>query len=285
MAKYFIGKRVSPSFEYQENNTTISYQLSERWRNTGRSHEVSCKISSIIEGSHEVGTEITEIKVFNEHLESTLGIEGIASLKAHIEASSSIQFTLIKKDICKDIFNIPAPGCGTSYVTLYQFVRDFQFTTIKNRAFRKPLITTHSLCEFTKEYSLQFEFDPNHPVCPCNEIDTEKGSEILIFKIGIFSIRIDAFWNSKQQLVTKIGDNLLHIEHQELLNGSTTVKLEKLPKEFKEISGIQQDDVIAEVEIEQAVQLMDSDSQLQNYTNTIEDSVNAILQHSYQDKI
>ena len=62
------------------------------------------------------------------------------------------------------------------------------------------------------------------------------------------------------------------------------MELEKFPKEFQVISGIKQDIVVAEVEIEKEFQLTDLDIHTQGFNMATEGDTDSFLQDSQIDK-
>jgi hypothetical protein len=133
---------------------------------------------------------------------------------------------------------------------LFQLVRDYKFTITKRRKWRKDLVTSNDVREFTFHYDMLVEDDPDDPACPCDDDIKKDSSEFVGLTLGRLGIRIDAFWDTNGHLVFRLGQQAYRIEPASLKHASASVQLRGVPDLIRHLSGIEADDLTATAELE-----------------------------------
>jgi len=255
MDKYFSGFRHHGPFEATIGNEKVYYSCSESWLDADRSCTIRCKAGATFSYAKTIGIEEKEVESFNSFVEATLGSEHIASLKSHIEAETSREFTLKRTETEKDEFTFPAPGCGRQTYFLYQLVRDHQITVEKQRwgGLAKPLITSASLREKTSNFDVREEVDRNDRACPCPAATDAGPADVLRFQIGNLSLRVDCYEENDRSLSVMIGRHTLKAQpvDPEVRDGQYRMPIvsRQLPELFWNLSGIRKKNIEVEASL------------------------------------
>jgi hypothetical protein len=138
MSVYFPGTRMEGPFQAKLGRNMVEYQYTERL-NQDRSHTVRCGQSSKLVFSLTIGTSRSESEAFKDFVEGSLGSSAFASFKSHVESTVNTEFTVSRSTTETHEFNCPAPPCGRQTNTLYQLVRDYDFTLTKQRRLWGPV--------------------------------------------------------------------------------------------------------------------------------------------------
>lgn len=247
--RYFDGTKVAGPHSYKVTGATVHYQIVSRWLSTGRSHTVRCGVSSTMGGTHEEGIEISAIDRLSAILGSSLGVEGLASLKSEIESVIEKQVGWHAKRTNTDTYNIPAPECGCQTWLLVQLVRDYRFTIETPRRFRRPRIENTDIHEKTDHYDLLLDDDTEDVNCPCGKRSGTDANEVLALRTGNLGIRVDANLTPDGQYEFRIGPQQYSVSAAAVSRAPTMIALVSIPDIVRQLSGIQEHDVVAEVQI------------------------------------
>lgn len=209
MDSYFAGKKISGPYTFSEGKSHVTYTATASWYNVGRSITLRCGQNGEMEYTRTAGIETNEMERLRSQIEATIGLEGVASLKSQVEASLQTSVSFSESTSESDVFQLSAPACGNQTSYIYQLHRNHHFVIQTPRFLRKPSIVSHQVNEATHHYDLRLERDPHDPACPCESAKTAKGSEVLAFKIGKLTLRVDAFWRSKNELEFSIGNEII----------------------------------------------------------------------------
>jgi len=246
--KYYLGSKVSGPYAHKSGKATIHYQVVASWHSTGRSHTVRCKLSTSMGGSHEEGVEVTELERFTETVGHSIGVEGIAALKSDMESATEIQVAWQKRKTNTDTFNIPGPECGSQTWGLFQLVRDYRFIVETRGWFGRSRFHTTELREKTFHYDMLVQDDPDDPACPCPKFDRDKG-EILSLLIDRLGMRLDAFLADNNQYRFRIGPKTYAVDAAAVHLQPVTLTLEDAPQIIRELSGIGDATIQAQVDV------------------------------------
>jgi hypothetical protein len=192
MTKYFEGIRTHGPYVFGLDGRQVKYSLYERWINTGIGQTIRCGIPGNMKITRQVGFEKKQITGFKDFIEGSIGIDKIASIKARLEDSASVEISETAQQIIEREFPLPAPECGSQTTIAYQLIKNHEFVITKPRRFRKPAVHSFTLREETQNFDLSVWRDKDDPQCPCDNAEEKRDNEIISIRLGNLNIRIDA---------------------------------------------------------------------------------------------
>jgi hypothetical protein len=251
MTKYFEGIHTSEPYSFILDGRQIKYLLHRRWINTGWGQTVRCNIPAVMKIEYEVGFEKKVMAGFKTFIEGSIGVDKLASVKSHVETNLSISISETEKRAIKRDFTLPAPECGSQTVSLYRETWEHEFIVTKPRFFMRPSVKAYVLPEDTQNFDLQVLHDKDDPACPCGD-SINKPNEIFSLKIGSLSLRIDGKKNDADQSIKfDVGKKTFEFAFSSF-PFTANITMDELPEIFAFLSGVDGDQVVAEISIEQS---------------------------------
>lgn len=197
MAVYFSGRKPigESSLQLDSGRARVDIRVFERWddidiSSVGRCGEPATCIVEKAEGLSE-----KSIQSLKGVIESSLGVEGLAAVKAQIEEVVGKEIQWNRSMTVTKEFKTPSPRCGRALITIYELRREYEVTYLelrkyffKNDVWDKKW--TRTLLQETNKHDGLPDIEEFDELCGCPNAKYPEYDGRLCFDLGNLSFRV-----------------------------------------------------------------------------------------------
>jgi hypothetical protein len=173
MAEYYPERRlVRELFEIpiEKDKTKVMCAIYERW-NYLRHFDCKCKSKTTLKLGKTEGLSVGANATFQGSIEKTLGVPGVASLKASLTATVGITVNWTQSKTEELTTECNPPKCGECDITIYQMIREYDLAIYKRGGFFKDGVWDRKwgglLPEEIGSFTQVADCVEQHPSCKC----------------------------------------------------------------------------------------------------------------------
>lgn len=231
----FKEKSYGP-YEYEIDKTKIVHSCREHWIKSHQRIPARCGISGTMEFQSSHGILRRELISLESTLEGTIGAKDLATLKSKVTEKFGAEIAISEETSKKLSLSCPAVRCGSAIYHLYNLVRDHRFDFYRSRLFRRPSVTTETIREFSSEYEMLIESEPDDPNCPCApELGRIGGGLVRLFAKRLrITLEYDRMPDGTLQFQIGMQPYLLN-------SNLIDLRVSSLPQSWAELAGLSVD--------------------------------------------
>lgn len=236
MAVYFSGRRELGRFSMMfDNRAVLECAVFERWEDIDNSLTAWCGSEGTIEIATEVGLTERDHVTLTNTVSTSLGLEGVASLKAKVEEVVTHEVAWRVGEKITHMVKFTAPECGRSSHIVYQKVREYELAYFRRRLLRPPESWDRLLRERTKSYDVLPDLEEYVERCGCDEpvrVQQRSVWRRMIIDLGNVSARVPVRVDPDGMDVLFFGE-VLRVETQPLDEFSASLPTDVVPELLK----------------------------------------------------
>lgn len=188
MAEYFLGRREIASFtiELDRGNAVLKCNVAEYWSPI-INDSARCGATLTYELAKKTGIKESEKVAFENSLNASIGVKGIAQIKAvtRQNVATEIYWETIQEEKRTVVF--PSPECGRYTALQYQKLRDYHFIFQEKKWFHKNSWQSY-FTEHTKSYHDDSKTIDPDPSCSCKSNGPSDFDGLLHIDFGEMSM-------------------------------------------------------------------------------------------------
>ena len=200
MSKYFPGRQDVTSFilSLHGGSARLSCNIAAKWE-TIVQDEVRCSGSGSYRETKRIGLKKSDRKALDSVIQSSIGIQGLASLGAEIKSHLESEIVWEEEKTEEQTFNFTAPDCGHYLALKYQLLRLYDLHYQDDRWLHKGS-WTRTIVERTRQFSDGSKRTPFDEACGCSKQKTEDYDGVYYLDMGNIAMLVP-FWQNQTDLL------------------------------------------------------------------------------------
>lgn len=197
MSVYFSGIQQVDEFSHsiKSENERIDVRVYERWVDTDISSVARCGDTGFCEVEVSEGFAKKSIENIKGVIETTLGVDGFASLKSRLETQLGQELQWSQSKRVTQRFDHSSPKCGRKVITIFNLVREFEVTYLRRRRFTLKSDVwdekwTRILPYQTNKHDALPDISPYDELCECPDATYAEYDGRVCFDFGNVSFRV-----------------------------------------------------------------------------------------------